>query len=77
MTRKQLRDRALELPPDERARLAQEIIASLDGPSEQDASEAWVSEIERRVQEVRAGSVKLVNWKDVRARIVKRLSAKR
>lgn len=77
MTKKELRDRALELPPDERARLAHDIISSLDGPSDQDASAAWVSEIERRVQEVRDGSVKLVSWKDVRARILKRLSSKR
>jgi len=34
-------------------------------------------EIERRVREVKNGSVKLVDWKDTRARILKRLSAKK
>ncbi|MBI2930700.1 MAG: addiction module protein [Planctomycetes bacterium] len=76
MTRKELRDRVLELPPEERARLAQEIMASLDGPSEDNASAAWVSEIQRRAREVRMGIVKLVNWKNVRSRIRKRLSTK-
>jgi len=77
VTKKELRDRALELPPDERARLAHEIISSLDGPSDDGASAAWVSEIERRVQEVQDGSVKLVTWKEARARILKRLASKR
>lgn len=77
VTKKELRDRALELPPEERARLAHEIISSLDGPSDDDASAAWVSEIERRVREVRDGAVRLVDWKDARARILKRLASKR
>jgi putative addiction module component (TIGR02574 family) len=75
MTKKELREQALALPPDERAQLAHEIIASLDGPADEGAAEAWVREIERRVREVKNGSVKLVDWKDTRARILKRLSA--
>ncbi len=51
VTRKELRDHALALPPEERARLAHDIITSLDGPSDEDASVAWVSEIERRVRD--------------------------
>jgi len=76
MTKKEVFDQALALPPDERARLAHDIIVSLDSPPDQGASEAWVREIERRVREVKDGSVKLVDWKDTRARILKRLSAK-
>ena len=77
MTKKELHDQALALPPNERAKLAHEIIASLDGPADEGAAEAWVREIERRVREVKNGSVKLVDWKDTRARILKRLSARK
>ena len=75
VTKKEVFDQALALPLDERARLAHEIIASLDGPAQDGAAEAWVREIERRVREVKDGSVKLVDWKDTRTRILKRLSA--
>jgi len=77
MTKKELRELALALPPEERARLAHDIIASLDGPSDKDASAAWAREIERRVREVRDGSVKLIPWKEVKARLLKRLSSRR
>jgi len=41
-------DEILRLPPEERARLAFEIIRSLDGEQDADAVEAWDAEIERR-----------------------------
>ncbi|HEV3027372.1 MAG TPA: addiction module protein, partial [Planctomycetota bacterium] len=66
MPRKKLHDQVLALPPDERARLAHDIISSLDGPSDPGAAEEWVCEIERRVREVKSGSVELVDWKDAR-----------
>lgn len=77
MTKRELREQALALPLDERARLSHDIIASLDAPPEGDAAEEWVREIERRVREVKEGSVRLVNWKVTRARILKRLSTVR
>jgi putative addiction module component (TIGR02574 family) len=74
VTKKEVFDQALALPADERAKLAHDIIASLDAPADGGAAEAWVREIERRVREVKEGSVKLIDWKDARARILKRLS---
>lgn len=76
VTTKELRDQALALPPEERARLARDIMTSLDGPSEKNAAQAWVHEIERRAQEVRTGAVKLAEWKDVRKRVLDRLTPK-
>jgi putative addiction module component (TIGR02574 family) len=38
----------LRLPPEERARLAIELIRSLDGQADPDAAQAWEAEIERR-----------------------------
>ena len=51
MTKKELHDQAMALPPEERATLAHEIIASLDGPADEGAAEGWVREIERRIRE--------------------------
>lgn len=73
----ELREQVLALPPEDRARLAQDIIASLDGPSDEGAAEAWVREIERRARDVRNGSARLVDWEDVRKHILSRLSAAR
>jgi putative addiction module component (TIGR02574 family) len=60
---------ALKLRPDERAELAAEILASLDGPADPDAEAAWELEIARRVAEIEAGTVKLEPWDDVKGRI--------
>jgi hypothetical protein len=43
---------ALDLTDEERAEVALELVASLDGPRDADAEEAWVAEIERRARRV-------------------------
>ena len=60
---------ALRLDADSRAEVAAELLASLDGPADPDAEAAWAAEIERRVAAVRAGTVKLEPWEDVKRRI--------
>jgi putative addiction module component (TIGR02574 family) len=45
---------ALQLPRDQRAYLAERLIASLDDDA--DVEEAWAAEIRRRVAEIRAGA---------------------
>jgi putative addiction module component (TIGR02574 family) len=65
---------ALALSMSERARLARELIESLDEETDEDATELWAREIERRVAEIRSGSVELEDWEEVRARIRRRLS---
>ncbi len=59
---------ALALPVHERARLAHELIASLDEAVDRDAAEAWLAEIERRTSELNDGTSVLVDWNNVRAR---------
>ncbi len=49
---------ALQLKPEERARLADRLIASLTGGEEID--EAWAVEVERRVQEIESGRARLI-----------------
>ena len=58
---------ARTLPPEDRARLAEGILASLQEDSETEAEAAWDIEIERRVSEVRAGTARLIPAEDVHA----------
>jgi putative addiction module component (TIGR02574 family) len=54
---REIESKALQLPPEERARLAQRLISSLDLESDRDAEQAWLEEAERRLDELEAGKV--------------------
>jgi len=60
---------ALRLRPTERAELATELLASLDGPADADAESTWAVEIRRRIEAIDAGTVELEPWDDVKRRI--------
>jgi putative addiction module component (TIGR02574 family) len=60
---------ALALPPDERAWLAAELIASLNEGEDSDVEAAWAAEIERRIAEVESGEAETVSWEEARTRI--------
>lgn len=60
---------ALRLEPDARAEVAAELLASLDGPADPDAGAAWDAEIDRRIEAIDAGAIRLESWSDVRRRI--------
>lgn len=54
-----IRDEALALPVPERARLAKQILESLDdAPPDPGAEKAWAEEIERRVESLDRGEAK-------------------
>ncbi len=53
---------ALTLPVEERARLAAELMASVDGAPDRDAEAAWAAEIERREARVLRGLSKSRSW---------------
>jgi len=55
----ELSAQAKALPPEERARLAEELLASLD-PHEVEVEAAWDEELRRRIDEVEHGAVQLV-----------------
>jgi len=61
---------ALELPPDERARFAADLLESLDYAQE-DVEAAWATEIQRRVAQVRAGELESTDWRTVLDRVEK------
>ena len=60
---------ALRLDDDARAELAAELLASLDGPADPDAEQAWNAEIERRIEAIEVGDIALESWDDLRRRI--------
>ena len=53
---------ALALPVRERAKIAHELLLSLDDGADDDANEAWVAELERRASEIRSASVPTEDW---------------
>jgi putative addiction module component (TIGR02574 family) len=60
---------ALKLGVEERAELAAELLASLNGPADPDAERAWEAEIKQRVAAIEAGTVKLEPWEQVKRRV--------
>ena len=66
-TPEQVESAALQLPPEERARLAERLIASLDEQTR--VERAWIEEAERRYELYRAGELRTVPASDVIARM--------
>jgi putative addiction module component (TIGR02574 family) len=66
----------LRLPAEERARLAIELIRSLDGQADPGAAQAWEVEIERRGAEVEAGASVTMTLDDYRAHVRARRAAR-
>ena len=58
-------DEALQLDLGERAELAAELIASLDGAPDEDVELAWAAEIERRAADARSGTDAGTPWEEV------------
>jgi len=65
----ELSQKARTLNPEDRARLAEDLLASLEDGSESPAEveAAWEHEIRQRVEEVKSGTAKLVPAEDVYA----------
>ena len=73
-TKELLKD-ALQLTIEERASLASELIASIDGESDQDAERAWAAEIERCARRAIASESRGTDWDTVQARIASKLTS--
>ncbi|MBZ5560790.1 MAG: addiction module protein [Acidobacteriia bacterium] len=56
---------ALSLDVDDRAALAERLLASLDDLGEQEAERLWAEEARRRLEEYRAGRVGTADARDV------------
>lgn len=68
-------DRVLALPERDRARLAHQLLASLDPAPQDEDDEAWLAEILRRADEVRAGETPGVSWDEIHAEAKAKLCA--
>jgi len=64
---------ALKLPPTERAALAHDLLASLDGPADVGATDAWEDEITHRLDDLQSGKSQTVDADEVLRRIDARL----
>ena len=69
-----VRSEALNLSESERAELAQDLVASLDGPPEPDVEKAWDAEILRRLAEIDSGTANLIDRKEFGRRMRDRMS---
>ena len=65
----ELSERARELSPEDRARLAEELLASLEGEPEAEVDAAWDAEIRKRIAEVENGTARLSSSEEVFARV--------
>ena len=63
----ELSARARTLTREDRARLAEELLDSLQEAFDPDAEAAWEQEIARRVADIESGVVKLIAAEDVHA----------
>lgn len=59
---------ALHLPASERARLAHSLLLSLENLSDDELSQAWFDEAERRAAEIDNGTVNLISAEEVSAK---------
>lgn len=57
-------EQALSLAPNERAKIARQLIASLEQPDE-DIEAAWGDEIRRRIDEIESGNAEVESWEQV------------
>lgn len=69
-------EQALKLSTEERARLAAELLASVDGEPDADAASAWAAEIDARVARVEASGPSGDEWAVVRERVARGLRRK-
>jgi putative addiction module component (TIGR02574 family) len=63
-------DQALKLSPEERAALAHDLLASLDGEPDEGVDSAWAAEAERRARKLLSGEDPGHAWEDVCARLM-------
>ncbi len=59
----QIESAVLQLPRNERARIAERLLASLDDDAE--VERAWADEVRRRVEDLRSGKVRPIPGEDV------------
>ncbi|MDA1128190.1 MAG: addiction module protein [Chloroflexi bacterium] len=64
---------ALGLPPEDRAKLAQKLLLSLETLSTEESEQAWLVEAERRARDLDSGDVQPISADEVRKKARARL----
>ena len=64
-----LLEAALKLTANERAEVAEQLIASLDEVPDTDVEQAWQEEVQRRLGQIERGEVKTIPWEEVQKRL--------
>ena len=59
-------NQALSLAPEERIRLANELLESVEPESSAEVEQAWEQEILRRIAEIDAGNARGRPWEDIK-----------
>ncbi len=72
-TLEKVRTEALSLSEAERAELAHNLVASLDGVPDSDAASAWDAEILRRLAQIDSGTAELIDREEFRRRMQARM----
>lgn len=62
-------DQALAMPVEERLRLVDALLESLNAPASEEIDRQWKEEAERRVSEIQAGEARLLDGEEVFARL--------
>eukprot|EP01031_Cornospumella_fuschlensis_P052436 gene52436-64094_t len=68
-------EQALQLPVEDRSRIASRLIESVDEADDVELSPAWQAEIENRLESIRQGTAKLVPHDEVMAGVRRKLAA--
>ncbi|HZF08364.1 MAG TPA: addiction module protein [Thermoanaerobaculia bacterium] len=76
MSTEELLAQVLELPREERARVAGEVLSSLE-ESEDVVAASWAPELERRSREIAEGKVQTLDWETARAEVLAELEQRR
>jgi len=76
MSTEELLAEALRLPRAERARVAEELLSSLEEPADEVAA-AWAAELERRSREIAEGRIPTLAWETVRTEILREIEQRR
>jgi putative addiction module component (TIGR02574 family) len=72
----QLLAQALQLSPESRLALADELLDSVEEPDDPAWTAAWATELDERVRQLETGDAKTVPWAEARARILAKLRAR-
>lgn len=60
---------ALQIPPEDRAIIAEKLISSLDAVTDLDVEAAWQMEVQQRIMEADKGDVVCIPWEVVQKRL--------